>query len=126
MLKDNARTEGNIPVDYSKLLDKRCRGKKDFAAKLLRNLLEDSGPRWLEEAESVVSKGDMARVARVGHSIKGSCKMIYAVSMVRAAMNLEDAGREGSQSWANRALEDLKSAFSETSQWLRQNSQLLE
>ena len=116
----------NPPVNYPKLLDERCRGKKDLAARLLRNLMEDSGPRWLDEVDGFLESGDMESVARMGHSIKGSCKLLYAGPMVSAAMNLEDAGRQGSRVKADGAYEDLKIAFSKTSQWLRENPHYLE
>lgn len=126
MTIDDRRMEENPAVNYSRLLDERCLGKQALAARLLRNLLEESGPRWLEEAESAVKNGDMSGVARLGHAVKGSCKMIYAESMAQAATCFEDAGIEGSQVLAERSLQDLKQVFSETCQWLRENSQLLE
>ncbi|MBU0480613.1 MAG: Hpt domain-containing protein [Proteobacteria bacterium] len=114
-----------FPVDYPRLLDERCRGKKDLAARLLRNLAEDSGPRWLVDAEGVVKTGDMANISRIGHSIKGSCKMLYAESMVSAGMKLEKAGKAGSLQLAGEALDDLKKAFTEACNWLQQNRELI-
>lgn len=126
MVNDNERATDIDLVDYPRLLDERCRGKKDLAARLLRNLLEDSGPRWLNELDGVVISGDMDGVARIGHSIKGSCKMLYAGLMVRAAISLEDAGKDGLQARVDSAFEELKHAFTETSLWLRKNPQFLD
>ncbi len=125
MRDESGLTGGIPPIDYPRLLDNRCRGKKDLASKLLRNLQEESGPRWLIDAEGVVKSGDMKSVARIGHSIKGSCKMLHAGPMVSAGTRLEEAGKAGSEAEVGEALEELKAAFAEICEWLRMNPHLL-
>jgi len=106
-------------IDYDAFLYDSCNGKVELARKLLRHLLQVSGPQWLEEAEAAVKAGDETRLRKVCHSLKGTAATVCANAFAEAGAELGKLAREGRMSETHGGLEQLKKEFNRIVEWAR-------
>jgi len=106
-------------IDYEAFLHDSCNGKVELARKLLRHLLQVSGPQWLEEAEAAVAAGDETRLRKVCHSLKGTAATVCAHAFSEAGSELGKLAREGRMSETPQGLAQLKKEFDRIVEWAR-------
>jgi HPt (histidine-containing phosphotransfer) domain-containing protein len=70
----------------------RCMGKQELADKLV-HLLVNGLPKDSSELQTALEAGDMERVAKVSHRLKGAAANMCADSLSRAAADLEQAAK---------------------------------
>jgi PAS domain S-box-containing protein len=113
------KKKGTEFIDYDAFLYESCNGKVELARKLLRHLLQVSGPQWLKEAEAAVAAGDAARIRKVCHSLKGTAATVCAHAFSEAGAELGRLAREGRMNETPRGLEGLKKEFNRIVEWAR-------
>jgi CheY-like chemotaxis protein/HPt (histidine-containing phosphotransfer) domain-containing protein len=106
-------------IDYDAFLYDRCNGKVELARKLLRHLLQVSGPQWLEEAEAAIMAGDEIRLRKVCHSLKGTAATVCANAFAEAGSELGQLAREGRMNETPKGLQQLKKEFNRIVDWAR-------
>jgi PAS domain S-box-containing protein len=106
-------------IDYDAFLYDRCNGKVELARKLLRHLLQVSGPQWLEEAEAAIMAGDETRLRKVCHSLKGTAATVCANAFAEAGAELGKLAREGGMNETPKGLQQLKKEFNRIVDWAR-------
>ncbi|MEW6520518.1 MAG: response regulator [Thermodesulfobacteriota bacterium] len=106
-------------IDYDAFLYDNCNGKVELARKLLRHLLQVSGPQWLAEAEAAIAAGDEARLRKVCHSLKGTAATVCANAFSEAGAELGRLAREGRMNETPKGLEQLKLEFNRLVEWAR-------
>jgi two-component system sensor histidine kinase/response regulator len=72
----------------------RVGGNTQLLAELVE-LFQQHGPGWLEEIRSAIAEGDMPKLRRAAHTLKGSVGTFGARSAFEAAQQLEAMGRCG-------------------------------
>ncbi len=82
----------------------------DLLGELIELFLESS-PRLLAEAEAGMARGDSQTIERAAHALKGAMQNIGAVPAAAAALELEEIGRAGEISQAERSLAKLKREY---------------
>ncbi|MBU0966981.1 MAG: response regulator [Proteobacteria bacterium] len=106
-------------IDYDAFLYDSCNGKVELARKLLRHLLQVSGPQWLEEVEAAIAADDEARLRKVCHSLKGTAATVSAHAFAEAGAELGKLAREGRMSETPKGFEQLKKEFNRIVEWAR-------
>jgi signal transduction histidine kinase/HPt (histidine-containing phosphotransfer) domain-containing protein len=81
-------------------------GDTDLLREIVDLFLEEC-PRLLDEAEDGLVFGDLKRVERAAHSLKGSASNFYARRLVELALRLETSARSGDSHQAAETLELL-------------------
>lgn len=87
-------------------------GEAELTAELFDGFAEDAVLRLIE-AEKALKEGDMVRLHREAHSIKGGALNLMADDLAENALNLEQAAKSGAAGIdeMNNKLEELKKAF---------------
>jgi CheY-like chemotaxis protein len=93
-------------VDREALLA-RVRGQTPLLAEIVRLLLDDIGPRSLQEIGAAIANADRARLRRAAHTLKGALGNLCAAPACQAARRLEVLGREGDLTTADEAYRAL-------------------
>jgi HPt (histidine-containing phosphotransfer) domain-containing protein len=98
-----------VHIDKEELLD-RVDNDKELLADLVEIFVED-GLEQLNNIESAISAEDTSAVEHASHSFKGSSRNMAAVNLADIAEKLEQAGREGDLSNADKLLEELRAEY---------------
>ncbi|MEW5816042.1 MAG: response regulator [Spirochaetota bacterium] len=93
-------------------------GKKDVVLKVLKAFVEKVENQIPVIAEAVLL-GDMEKVRREAHSIKGGAWNLEVKKLGDKAAELESAGRENRPRDATRLFEELKTSFEEFLQYIK-------
>jgi HPt (histidine-containing phosphotransfer) domain-containing protein len=80
-------------VDLDGLVN-RCMGNIELAQRVLEKFRQRL-PEELAELEEALRLGDMEKLARTAHRIRGSSATMSAEGLATAAAGVEDAGRQG-------------------------------
>ena len=75
------------PLTFDELLS-RCLGELDFARKLLRRFLRDSGPT-LDEIEASVNEQAFEVAAKAAHRLKGTASLLAAKPLTSCLSQME-------------------------------------
>ncbi|MBC7292642.1 MAG: response regulator, partial [Thermoleophilia bacterium] len=101
---------GKPPVlDRQALLD-RVAGDEDLAAEVLGVFMQDV-PRQLAALKKVVAAGDLEQVRRHAHTLKGASANAGALALREAALQCENAAKEGRLADVQGALRALRREF---------------
>ncbi len=102
--------KGDLTVfDWVSVLDTFL-GQKATVAGLLARFIDKAGIQETELAEALGAR-DFPRFREVAHSLKGAAWNLSARRLGDAARLAEEAGREGDEAKAAKAMEDISSAF---------------
>src|ERR1700687_2879991 len=96
MNEDHSGREGAQPVDRS-VLAEMCGGDEAFELRILRNFRQATQID-ISKLRDAVTRGDLAAVALVSHSIKGASRTIGAHDLAAACERIESAGRAAESS----------------------------
>jgi len=94
------------PIDYPSLL-RRCMGKPELAARLVRKLTEQA-EQDLQAVDTAVQQNDAAALAVAAHRLKGAAANVSAANLRQAALDLEHLGRAGNLAAAAPLVEKLR------------------
>jgi two-component system sensor histidine kinase/response regulator len=97
--------EGRTIIDRSEALE-RVGGDVELLRELIEVFLQDC-PRMMEEASEAMQAGDVAKLKRAAHSLKGSVGILGARAAFEAALRLETLTRQGDLSQAEAAWREL-------------------
>lgn len=75
-------------------LRNRCMGNLNLVHRVLTKF-QKRLPEELTEIEEALECGDMERIARVAHRVKGTSASVSAKGLARAAAEIEDLSRAG-------------------------------
>jgi signal transduction histidine kinase/DNA-binding response OmpR family regulator len=95
----------DLPLDWQRAL-RRIGGNEAMLRELARDFRSEA-PRLLDELRAAVAGGRGADVRRAAHTLKGSAAIFVAEPTVAAAQALEERGRSGDLSDADRLLDEL-------------------
>jgi HPt (histidine-containing phosphotransfer) domain-containing protein len=93
-------------VDIEGLVN-RCMGNIELAQRVLEKFRQRF-PEDLAELEEALTLGDMEKLARTAHRIRGSSATMSAEGLAEAAASVEHAGREGRQADVSLGMERLR------------------
>jgi HPt (histidine-containing phosphotransfer) domain-containing protein len=93
-------------VDLDGLVN-RCMGNIELAQRVLEKFRQRL-PEELAELEEALKLGDMEKLARTAHRIRGSSATMSAEGLTSAAAGVEDAGRQGRATDVRRCIERLR------------------
>lgn len=82
-------------------------------------------PKYLDELQQVVGKGDAAAIARGAHSFKGAAGMVAAETLRALAAELESMGRAGDLNDACRRIDDMDTELARCVQFIEESRQSL-
>ena len=94
------------PIDYPGLL-RRCMGKPELAARLVRKLVQQAEQDLLA-ITAAVQHNDAAVLATSAHRLKGACANVSAGELRQTAADLETMGRSAPLVAANSLVEKLQ------------------
>jgi HPt (histidine-containing phosphotransfer) domain-containing protein len=83
-------------------------------------LLQEDMPERMAEIRAALAVGELPRVCRAAHTIKGSVAVVGATSLKQTAHALEDASRAGQVAEAHTLFSKLCSQFDELCRFLDQ------
>lgn len=106
------------PVFDREALLERLGGDSELVDEILQ-IFRESADELIAAVESAVSDGDLHRVERAAHSLKGALLNIAAEPVAERALRLEQAGRCGELELCSPLLDDLKQEFELLLQTLR-------
>jgi CheY-like chemotaxis protein/HPt (histidine-containing phosphotransfer) domain-containing protein len=107
---DGGANEAEMGVlAWSDMLD-RMLGDESLIRKVVQVFLEDA-PKRLSELDQAMASGDLERVRKEAHSIKGAAANLGAGMLVEAARSAEEAGRSGDRAAAAAAVQATMAAF---------------
>jgi HPt (histidine-containing phosphotransfer) domain-containing protein len=118
----NKATSGNSVCNQaagpptSRVLDveglvNRCMGNIELAQRVLEKFRQRL-PEELAELEEALRLGDVEKLARTAHRIRGSSATMSAEGLATAAAGVEDAGRQGRASDIPLCIERLRDEWS--------------
>ena len=93
-------------------LRNRCMGNVVLMQRVLTKF-QERFPEDLEDMESALNRGDIERVARVAHRVKGSAASVAALGVMQATSEIEDAGRSGRATEVSERIDLLHNAWAE-------------
>lgn len=82
-------------------------------------LLQEDMPGRIEEIRAALAIGDLVRVSRGAHTIKGSVAVVGATALKKTASVLEDASRSGHLHDAQAVFADLCRQYEELCRFLK-------
>jgi len=91
--------------------------RREVGVKLVRMFLAEL-PRRLEEMDEALDDADAKALSRHAHSLKGSSGVLGASGVAKAALRLEQAGRNGDLELARRLLHQLHAVCERTAREL--------
>lgn len=100
-----------LPLDYAQLV-RRCMGKVELADRLL-NSFEQRFPLELAEIESCLTAGDVVRLTRLMHQLKGTVANVSANVLHTIVSHLEEVARAGRFADVETGLAEVRSAWVE-------------
>lgn len=106
------------PTILGELLDLGGEEDREFVVELVDLFLRDA-PAKVEAIVEGAMAGDLERVERAAHSLKGSAGNLGAIALQRLAETLQNAGRTGDRSTVVSAAPRIESVFGEARTALR-------
>lgn len=82
-------------------------------------LLQEDMPGRIEEIRAALASGDMVRVSRGAHTIKGSVAVVGATALKNTAIALENASHSGRVHDAQAVFADLCRQYEELCRFLK-------
>jgi HPt (histidine-containing phosphotransfer) domain-containing protein len=104
-------------VDASALSKLREIGDAEFVVEMIDALLSFA-PRVMSEARAGLGSGNYEPVARMGHSLKSSARILGADTMRNIASQIERHAREGHADLLPGLLDQMDSAYTQTKAYL--------
>jgi signal transduction histidine kinase/CheY-like chemotaxis protein/HPt (histidine-containing phosphotransfer) domain-containing protein len=103
------------PIDYPSLL-RRCMGKPELAARLVRTLVQQA-EQDLQAIATAVQQNDAAALAASAHRLKGAAANVSAEGLRQAAAELEALGRQGATAAASALREQAQLELARLQVW---------
>lgn len=104
-----ATEDGQLPLDFD-LLVRRCMGRIELVDRLLTSF-EDRFPRELSQIEECLAAGDIERLTRLTHQLKGTAANVSAPRLLAIATKMEETARARQLEEFDGCLSDIRSAW---------------
>jgi len=118
-MNDSNHASNNLPIDYAEGLE-RIGGDVDFLGELLKIYFEEFAEK-LKLIQEAVERSDFISIRELGHSLKGASANLSLVSLRKASLFLETAGREERLNNAQTASRRLDTEMQRLKDYLENN-----
>jgi HPt (histidine-containing phosphotransfer) domain-containing protein len=106
---DAARNDGERPLEFDELV-RRCMGRIELVERLLASF-EDRFPKELSQIEECLIAGDVERLTRLTHQLKGTAANVSAPVILAIATKMEESARARRLETVTTHLSDVRDAW---------------
>ena len=107
--RPQSKVQIDAPLDYERAIDE-FEGDEGFFREVLDGFLNNVRAQ-IPKIRKAIEENDSITVKNEAHSIKGGASNLTAEDLAAAAKDLEELGKSGDVSGADRALSDLENEF---------------